>query len=71
MSPRRRGPLEEQYDRGRRDGKAGVNKPSHGFWKSLASALGLLRRPASRRQRMDNNAYQAGRKLGKSERGRP
>jgi hypothetical protein len=60
--------LREQYDRGRRDGEAGENKPPHGFWKSLASGLGLLTKRDSRKQRLDNNAYQAGRKHGKGRR---
>ena len=60
--------LKEQYDRGQRDGEAGVNKPLHGFWKSLASGLGLLTKRDGREQRLDNNAYQAGRKQGKGRR---
>ena len=60
--------LKEQYDRGWSDSEAGVNKPPHGFWKSLASGLGLLAKRDSRQQRLDNNAYQAGRKHGESQR---
>ncbi len=60
--------LREQHDRGRRDGEAGENEPPHGFWKSLASGLGLLTERDGREQRLDNNAYQAGRKHGKGRR---
>lgn len=56
--------LQEQHDRGRKDGKAGRNTPPHGFWKSLASGMGLLSKWHRRKQRLDNNAYQAGRKHG-------
>jgi hypothetical protein len=60
--------LQQQHDRGEADGRAGENKPPHGFWETLASRLGLLTKRVSRKLRLDNMAYQAGRKLGKSRR---
>ncbi len=69
MTGKRRGTLQNHYDRGEKDGRTGENNPPHGRWRSLASALGLLTKRDSRRQRMSNRAYQTGRKLGQSQRG--
>ena len=68
MAEKLRETLQQHHDRGERDGRAGENKPPHRFWESLASRLGLLTKQVSRRLRLDNRAYQAGRKLGKSRR---
>ena len=68
MTRTRRGTLQDHHARGERNGCADENNPPHGRWRSLASALGLLTKGDSRSQRMSNRAYQAGRKIGKSER---
>jgi uncharacterized small protein (DUF1192 family) len=65
MTRTRRGTLQDHHARGERDGRADKNSPPHGWWRSLASALGLLTKRDSRSQRMSNRAYQAGRKIGK------
>ena len=59
----------KQHDRGERDGVAGRNEPPHGFWRSLAERLGLLSRREGRWLRLDNNAYRAGQREGKNQRG--
>jgi hypothetical protein len=68
MTRTRRGTLQDHHARGERNGRADENNPPYGRWRSLASALGLLTKHDSRSQRMSNRAYQAGRKIGKSER---
>ncbi len=69
MGRKRPGLRQEQYDRGVRDGLAGRNRPPHAFWRVLASHLGLMDELACKSVRLDNNAYRAGWKLGRSRRG--
>jgi hypothetical protein len=68
MRRKRPGLRQEQYDRGVRDGLAGRYRRPHGLWRVLATRLGLMDELACKNVRLDNNAYRAGWKLGRSQR---